>query len=407
MDGTATSGAAEQSNPSQPVDGVVRRREVEETASFVETEEESRIDVSLKETVETVEGEEHMPLPTDPMLVFTAGLFMMALLACLYVAREMVLPFILAITLKLLLEPAMRLLERMRVPRVVGALLAIVLVFGLLGGLGTMLASPAASWAGRLPTSTSRIEEKIGVFKRPLDAFRGMAQRVQEAISGKPKDGEVKVQQAADIPGMVVRATRMLLEGLLTTAVFLFFMLLSGDTFLRRLVEILPTLRDKRQAVAIGLNIERDISAYLLTITAMNALVGTAAGVAVWMTGLGDPLLWGTIAFLLNYLPILGPVIGIAIFGIAGLVTFDTTTAALMPALLYLIIHLIEGEGVTPALLARRFTLNPVAVILSIVFWYWMWSVPGAILAVPMLAAFKIAADRIRPLRAFGHLLSG
>jgi len=204
-----------------------------------------------------------------------------------------------------------------------------------------------------------------------------------------------------------MRATRTLIEGLVTTGVFLSFLLLSGDIFLRRLVEILPTLRDKRQAVAIGLNVERDISAYLLTITGMNVLVGVGAGLAAWLCGLGDPLLWGTVAFLLNYLPILGPVIGICIFAVAGIITFDSMAAALTPAGLYLLIHIIEGEGVTPALLARRFTLNPVVVIMAIVFWYWMWSVPGAILAVPMLAAFKIAADRIRPLRALGHLLSG
>jgi predicted PurR-regulated permease PerM len=181
----------------------------------------------------------------------------------------------------------------------------------------------------------------------------------------------------------------------------------SGDTFLRRLVEILPSFSNKRQAVDISQQIESDISAYLVTITLMNAAVGIATAMVMWLTGIGDPILWGAVAFMLNFVPILGPILGVVIFLLAGLLTIDTLWQALLPAGLYLGIHLIEGETITPLLLARRFTLNPVLVIISLVFWFWMWGVPGAILAVPMLAITKIICDRIRPLAAFGHFLEG
>jgi predicted PurR-regulated permease PerM len=187
----------------------------------------------------------------------------------------------------------------------------------------------------------------------------------------------------------------------------LFFLLISGDTFLRRLVEVLPRFSDKRQAVDISQQIEGDISAYLVTITIMNAVVGIVTGTVMWFTGLGDPVLWGAVAFLLNFLPILGPLIGVVVFLLAGLLTIDTLWQALLPAGLYLAIHLIEGEMVTPMLLAKRFTLNPVLVIVALVFWYWMWGVPGAILAVPLLAITKIVCDRIRSLAAVGHFLEG
>src|SRR5271167_3131407 len=111
--------------------------------------------------------------------------------------------------------------------------------------------------------------------------------------------------------------------------------------------------------------------------------------------------------FLLNYVPILGPMIGVVMFTLAGLLTAKTLWPALLPAGLYLVIHLAEGETITPMLLARRFTLNPLLVILALIFWYWMWGVPGAILAVPMLAITKIICDRIRMLSAFGHFLEG
>jgi predicted PurR-regulated permease PerM len=139
----------------------------------------------------------------------------------------------------------------------------------------------------------------------------------------------------------------------------------------------------------------------------MNLIVGVATAAAMYFCGLGDPLLWGASAFLLNYVPILGPLFGTFIFLLAGLLTFDSLWWALLPPALYFGIHLIEGEALTPMLLARRFTLNPVLVILSLVLWFWMWGVPGAILAVPMLAILKIVCDRVRSLRVLGHFLEG
>ena len=144
-----------------------------------------------------------------------------------------------------------------------------------------------------------------------------------------------------------------------------------------------------------------------MTITAMNAAVGVATATAMYLCGLGDPLLWGTTAFLLNFIPILGPLFGVCIFVLVGMLRFESLWWALLPPALYFGIHLLEGEALTPMLLARRFTLNPVLVILSLVFWFWMWGVPGAILAVPLLAILKIIGDRLRPLKAMGHFLDG
>jgi predicted PurR-regulated permease PerM len=115
----------------------------------------------------------------------------------------------------------------------------------------------------------------------------------------------------------------------------------------------------------------------------------------------------GTLAFLLNFVPIQGPLLGALIFLLAGALVANTVWWMFVPAVLYLAIHLVEGETITPMLLARRFTLNPVLVIVSLVFWFWMWGVPGAILSVPMLAITKIVCDRVRPLAALGHFLEG
>jgi predicted PurR-regulated permease PerM len=207
------------------------------------------------------------------------------------------------------------------------------------------------------------------------------------------------------VGGSVLMTTGAAVGEIFTVLLLLFFLLSSGDTLLRRLVEVLPTFEDKKRAVEIASEIERNVAGYLATITMMNAGVGLLAGCVMWALGLPDPLLFGTLAFLLNYIPIIGPVIGIVIFFFVGLFTFEHPLSALAPAGVYLAIHVMEGETITPMLLARRLTLNPVLVIASLVFWNWMWGVTGALLSVPLLAVFKIVCDHLPGLHALGHML--
>jgi len=351
--------------------------------------------------------EDDLPIPSDINAVFLGGLFLLAMLAACYVAAEIVLPIVLAFVLSLVLQPAMRVLERVYLPRGITALLVILVLFGTLGGLGTALSGPATSWAQKLPTGIPKLQERLSFLSRPIAAFQKFADQAQGLAQGdQPKAVPVAVQGSA-LSDRLLTSTRSLASGLLETVLVLFFLLVSGDTFLRRLVEILPRFKNKRQAVDISQQIERDVSAYLFTITIMNLAVGVATGAVMALCGMGDPVLWGTVAFLLNYIPILGPMTGVVVFLLAGLLSINSLWVAFLPAGLYLLIHLVEGETVTPMLLARRFTINPVLVILSLVFWYWMWGVPGAILSTPMLAITKIICDRIRPLMAFGHFMEG
>jgi predicted PurR-regulated permease PerM len=310
--------------------------------------------------------------------------------------------------LKLLLQPAVRLLERVHLPRAVGALLGVLLVIGPLVGLVAALSGPAATWAARLPEGIPRLEVHLVVLQGPIQALQKVIQQAEQVADDPGEKGSIiAVRRDRGLTGALFAGTRAVLDGLFTTVLVLYFLLVSGDIFLRRIVEILPKFSDKRQAVEISHQIEKDLSAYLLTITAMNAAVGVATAAAMYLCGLGDPLLWGTTGFLLNYIPILGPLFGVGIFILAGMLSFESLWWALLPPALYFGIHLVEGETLTPMLLARRFTLNPVLVILSLVFWFWMWGVPGAILAVPMLAILKIVCDMVRPLKALGHFLEG
>jgi predicted PurR-regulated permease PerM len=359
---------------------------------------------ALPTAAESVE----MPLPSSPQTFFLGSLLALAVLAAVYVASSIILPVALAFVLQLILQPAVRVLERVRLPRAIGALFAILLVIGARVGFVAALSVPAATWAEKLPEGIPRLEAHMAVLKRPIEALQQAIQKAEHVTDapGK-KDSTVSVRRDLGLTGVLFTGTRAVLDGLFTTVLVLYFLLVAGEIFLRRIVEVLPSFSDKRQAVDISQQIEADISAYLLTITAMNTAVGVATGVAMYLCGLGDPLLWGATAFLLNFVPILGPLFGVGIFLLAGMLSFDNFWSALLPPALYFGIHLAEGETLTPMLLARRFTLNPVLVILSLVFWFWMWGVPGAILAVPMLAILKIVSDRVRPLKALGHVLEG
>ena len=359
------------------------------------------------EVVLPAEVLEEMPLPSDPKVTFLGGLFVLALLAAAYVASEIVLPLVFAIILKLLLQPALRILERLHVPRILAALLLILALFGTIVGLGTAISGPAGTWAAKLPEGIPRLQERLSFMREPIDTLERFLQQVEDFGGTGPSPNAAASARGPSLLSKLFTGTRNFASGFFTAVLFLFFFLMSGDIFLHRLVEVMPRFRSKRQVVEIAQQIESDISAYLVTITIMNAAVGIATALTMWLTGVGDPILWGTVAFLLNYVPILGPALGVLIFLLAGLLTHDTLWPALLPAGLYLGLHLIEGESVTPMLLARRFTLNPVLVIIALVFWFWIWGISGAILAVPMLAITKIICDRVRPLAAFGHFLEG
>lgn len=356
-------------------------------------------------------------------------LAVLAVVYTLYFAAAIVLPFVLATVLFLLLSPLMRVLsKRLRFPRPLSALLLILLLFVVIAGLGAAVSLPASSWIAKAPDSLPMLEKKLGFLAGPINFVQhGMEQinGLLEHHAGPQMAGEVRPAATPPTPapappssgsspalstlrsfgGSVLMSTGAAVGEIFTVLLLLFFLLSSGDTLLRRLVEVLPTWEDKKRAVEIAAEIEKNVAGYLATITMMNALVGLLAGVVMWALGVPDPLLFGTLAFLLNYIPIIGPVIGIVIFFFVGLFTFDSPLWALLPAGIYLGIHILEGETITPMLLARRLTLNPVLVIASLIFWNWMWGVTGALLSVPLLAVFKIVCDHLPGLNALGHML--
>ena len=358
-------------------------------------------------TSEHADKQSEMPMPRDWQSFALTAILVLLVLVILYFSGEVVLPILFAFLLNLLLQPAMNALIRVHVPRTVAALFIIVLFVGAVTGIGFSL-SGARRRSGYRKRHKALLGSRNGC-RRSCFPSRSFRKRARTSRSLPAARGPMTTSVSLKGPGLgsvLFSGARTMVAEFATMVLLLFFLLRSGDLFLRRLVEILPKLSDKKQAVDISREIARNISGYLVTITLMNGAVGVATGFATYMFGLSNPVLWGVLAFVLNYILILGPLSGVAILFLAGLLTFDTLWLAFMPAATYLAIHVTEG-AVTPLLLARRFELNPVLVIISLVFWFWMWGIAGALLAVPLLASFKIICDRIRPLMALGHFVGG
>ncbi len=363
-------------------------------------------DIHESETTDTLDNDAlPEPLTMDPVVVIQAGTFTILFVAALYLGRPILLPITLALVLKLLLQPVMRVGQRLRIPSVFTAFGILLLLMGAVGGIGAALSGSAGIWLKKLPGALSDLKARLSFLDEPVRFAESLAQSIQQMLGAnflRPESsGHISLSD------ILLSSTGAIADGFFTTILLLFFLLLSGDTFLRRLVVILPRFRDKRRAVDMSLQIERDISFYLVTISLMNLAVGVAVALSSFIFELGDPLLWGTVAFLLNYVPILGPIMGVGLFSFVGLISYADPWAGLLPPLIYLGIHVIEGQIVTPILLARHFTLNPVFIVISVIFWFWLWGVPGAFLAVPILAIIKIICGKIQPLMAFGHFLEG
>jgi predicted PurR-regulated permease PerM len=341
----------------------------------------------------------------------TAGVVVLAGLAtvgALYVGKELLIPITLALVLKLMLQPVMDFLSmKLRIPAAVSAIILILCIFGTAVVVAFSISGPASSWLQKAPQVLPTLKEKLVPLRQPIEYLQGAVKELEDAATST-KDAnvpQVAVKDTSAVASKLTGITLMVLGRIFTTMIVLFFLLAAGERLLRGLIEVLPRLRDKRQAVDIAAETQRQIGGYLVTITVMNTLVGLLTGLAMWACGLGDPVLWGAAAFVLNYIPILGPATGVALFFVTGLVALDWPWQALLPAVLYLLIHICEGEIITPMLLAKRFTLNPVLVIVSLFFWHTLWGVPGALLAVPLLAMFKILCDRVEALKPVGHII--
>jgi predicted PurR-regulated permease PerM len=358
---------------------------------------------------ETLPATETTPAITGAQSVALKGLFILALFYTFYFARSLLLPVVLAILLTLILSPAVRGLKRLLVPEPLGAAivvgsLVLLLVTGML-----QLFEPASQWVARLPEIAEQADRKLLGVRRSVEQVTKAAEQVEALASGdaaKPRAPEV-VARPTPLLKRILTGTQTFLVSTVATIVLLYFLLASGDLFLRKLVRMLPTLQDKKTAVNVGRTLQIAIARYLFTITTINACLGVATAVAMYLLGMPNPVLWGAMVAFFNYIPYIGAAVSGVILTVVAFITFDDLNQVLLVPLVFLALQTLEGQFLTPIFTGRRLTLNPVMIFLSVLLWSWVWGVIGALMAVPILMTFKIVCDHVESLENVGEFLGG
>jgi predicted PurR-regulated permease PerM len=333
------------------------------------------------------------------------GLFVLACFYTLYLAREFFLPIVLALLLNFLLSPVVRALAKARIPSAAGAALVILGAVFTIGTAVYELSAPVAQWVHRMPQIARKLEAELRHIRQPVQEVKQATEKVEQLASvATDRAPEVQVARPGAAETLFNQTWSVAIGGIFLL-ILLYFLLASGDLFLAKLVKVLPKLQDKKRAVQIAREIEAGISSYLFTHTLINLGVGVASAAACWLMGMPNPLLWGAIAAITNFIPYVGAMVTVGVVGLAAAGTYPSIYTALILAGILFAITTIEGYFITPWIMGRRLTLNPVVVFIGLTFWGWLWGIAGALLAVPILATFKILCDRIEPLAPIGEFL--
>ena len=334
------------------------------------------------------------------------GIMMLATLAgigALYIGRELFIPLALALLLNALLRPLVRGLERLRVSTVVGATMV---SLGLLGALvvgGVALVNPVRAWVSQLPASFEAAGRKLAPARQSLEQVSQATQALGEASSTPPT-----APARAAVPPFLVQlfgTTAALVAGLAEVLLLLYLLLASGDLFLRKLVEVLPLFRDKRTAVEVTEQVQQAVTQYIVTTLVINVGQGVVVGLALWGLGMPSPWLWGGLTVVLEFIPYLGATGMIILLTAAAFSQFDSIGHILLVPGTYLIIAALQNNLVSPLVYGQRLKLNPVAVLVGVLFWWLLWGVAGAFLAVPFFATLKILADHVESLTPMATFL--
>ena len=335
------------------------------------------------------------------------GSFVILVCGILYFAQSLLLPVTLAFLFALVLSPVIRVFKRRGIPEGITASLLVVMVAAGVGFGTYSLSGPVTRWIEDAPQIGWELRRKLATLSESAEKVQRAQKQIEEATEQDTEPGVDKV--VVKEPGLLSRAAQgapEVLAGAALTFVLLLFLLASGDMFYEKLVRALPTLKNKKMGLRIARDIEREISRYLFTISFINLGLGVVIGAGLYAIGMPNPVLWGVVATLLNFVPYVGALVGIGTVGVVALVSLPTLGHAALAPAFYMICTTIEGQFVTPAMVGRRLQINAVAVFLAIAFWGWLWGFFGIFMAVPLLIIVKTFSRHIDGLGGLEEFLA-
>ena len=356
----------------------------------------------------SLEPDEVVVVPEHPTRNrLLAGILVLLVLYTCAAAAVLIVPLLLALLLSLMLAPAVRVLCRWHLPRSLATLLVLLSSMLLVGVLLLSLAGPARAWMVQVPKSLARIELALSAVRQPLQAATHAGEQIAELTN---IGGESKLQRVVEAGpsrfAQMLSATPAALASMIGTLLLTFIFLLHGDALLRKFVELAPALHLKKDIVIATRSAQLELSTYMLTITAINTLFGLLTAAALWWLGVDNPLLWGGVAAILNFAPFVGPMVTVSLLVVVGFARFEAPLAALSVPGAFLVLHLLEGQLVTPLIVGRRLALDPVMVFIALMLFGWLWGVAGLLLAMPLLSCIRIVAERIPAWNVLGKMLA-
>lgn len=337
----------------------------------------------------------------DTMMV---GIFLILFTAALRVGAGLLLPVAIALLFTLLLDQPVRALRKAGIPTGYGAALV---VFGTLGvlsaGIG-LLAAPAGDWIEKAPRTMVQVQTKIRRILRPLEQTAQRVEQATEAASPGAQPRTVEIKQ----PGLLQRlsgGTATFLATVTTVTFLTYFLLATLPAFRKKIAELIGSRAGARNMEQVLSEIESQMSRYML----LNTLTSLGVGLVTWgflqLVGLPNSLLWGVLAFFMNFIPYAGALVTTVVVGAAALVSFDDTGRILLVLGGLIAINVVEGNFVTPHLMGRHLPLNPVTIFLSLLYWGWVWGPVGTLLAVPITVMLQVSFSHIEALKPVALLL--
>ena len=335
-----------------------------------------------------------------------AVLATIAVLVTFYFAKDLILPILLGALIALTLSPVTRALFSLGIPHWLSAILLGILTAAVIVCAVVFSAGTVNSWVANAPEIGITLKEKLSGISDTIDDVRDASKEVEEIADteGSEPAQEVIIRQPSLLDSAMSTLTS-LATTVVVSLILATFLLASGDMFYIKLVQSFKQMSDKKRALAAVYDIERKVSRYLLTITIINAGLGLAVAAVLSALGLEYAYIWGIAAFLLNFVPFVGGVVGTILVGASAIVQFDSIYYAMAAPIAYQILTGIEGQFVTPYLVGRRLEMNTVAVFLTVVLWGWLWGIPGALVAVPFLVVFKVICENFEGLETIANFL--